>query len=117
MKKAFPPQEELAEKRDLILDPLPVTFDYYPNVDLILATNPHSYMRGSPSALTKQTGNLHVLIRPLREAFYHLIGIKLENCGEKGGVKEMFPYWDEETQTAKWTEDFVAPSDKLVSLL
>jgi hypothetical protein len=53
LKKAFPPQEELAEKRDLILDPLPVTFDYYPNVDLILATNPHSYMRGSPSALTK----------------------------------------------------------------
>ena len=82
-----------------MLDPLPKTFDYYPNADIILQHKPHSYMRGCPSALTKHTGNMHVLIRPLRQAFYALIGIQLENCHEKRGVLEMFPYWDPESQT------------------
>ena len=63
--------------RDLKLDPLPKTFDYYPNPDMIKA---RLYNRGGcPSSLTKFTGNIHILIRPLRQAYYSLLGIKLDD--------------------------------------
>ena len=109
--------ESPSEPRDLQLDPLPKTFDYYPNADIILSHKPHSYMRGCPSSLTKHTGNLHAIIRPLRQAFYALIGIQLEDCAEKRRVLEMFLYWDSETHSCKWTSDIVPPDDKLAPLL
>lgn len=114
--KAHEP-ESSSEPRDLQVDTLPKTFNYYPNADIILSYRPHSYMRGCPSALTKHTGNIHTLIRPLRQAFYTLIGIQLENCAEKRCVVENFPYWDSESHSCKWTSDIVAPDDKLVPLL
>jgi hypothetical protein len=35
----------------------------------------HTYEKGCPSALTRYTGNLQVLTRKLRQAFYYRIGV------------------------------------------
>jgi hypothetical protein len=43
--------------------------------------------------------------------------MKLEDCPDKKGIKEVFPYWDEETKKCLWTEDYVIPDPKLASLL
>lgn len=58
------------------------------------------FRRGCPSALTKYTRNLHCLIKPLRQAFYHAIRVTFD-------VKEIFVDWDPELQRAIWTEEFV----------
>ncbi len=50
--------------RDLILDPLPITYEEFPTI-LRIKKNKEFY-RGSPSPLTKIYGNLHKIIKPLR---------------------------------------------------
>jgi len=62
-----------------------MTHYYYPTIKRLKETN--EYLKGCPSALTKYTGNLHDLVRPLRQAFYHLIGIR-------GSITESFVEWD-----------------------
>jgi hypothetical protein len=51
-------------------------------------------------------------LRPLVQAFYHLIGIKSDQS-----VKEIIPYWDKETSKCLWTDEQVKPDDKLAHLL
>ena len=69
----------------------------------------NTYMRGSPSPLTRDLGNLHLIVRPLRQAIYHI--------QNQSPVKEIFPVWDEVKQCAMWDESQVNGDDKLLSLL
>jgi hypothetical protein len=73
--------------RDLMW-PLPITHPRYPCVSRLLSTK--EYMKGCPSALTKYTGNLHIICRHMRQAFYHAVGIDFP-------VLESFIDWNSET--------------------
>jgi hypothetical protein len=57
-----------------LIDPLPKTHFNYPNMSRLIDSR--KYEKGCPSSLTKYTGNLHILCRPLRQAYYTLLGIK-----------------------------------------
>lgn len=46
-----------------------------------------------------------------------MIGVKLENCKDQKGVFEQIVYWDAESSSVKWTEDYVLPDPALVPLL
>jgi hypothetical protein len=64
------------------------------------------YLRGSPSPLTRNLGNLHLMLRPLRQAVYHQFQIS---------VKETFPVWN--GTGVSWDESMVAPDPTLLELL
>ncbi|TNV78477.1 hypothetical protein FGO68_gene9480 [Halteria grandinella] len=113
---AKPPARDEWISRKQLLDPIPFTYDYYPNAEIIMSTTPISYIRGCPSNLVREVGNLHILLKPLRAAFYYMIGVQPQDC-ESGGVKESFPFWDDEKQACQWTNDFVAPDPALMGLL
>ncbi|KAL6057025.1 RNase NYN domain-containing protein [Balamuthia mandrillaris] len=68
------------------------------------------YERGSPSPLTRHFGNLHLTVRPLRQAVYHRLRIT-------GTVHEIIPEWDELKGTVRWTDDHVEPDPGLAHLL
>jgi hypothetical protein len=68
------------------------------------------YFKGCPSSLTKFTGNLHILCKPLRQAFYSLLGVDFE-------VEESFIEWDPKAQEAYWTQDRVRADSRLSFLL
>jgi hypothetical protein len=79
-----------------LLDPLPITHHTYPNISRLLKTG--EFEKGCPSSLTKFTGNLHTLCRPLRQAFYYALGVK-------GHVKESFIEWNPEKEDTYWSKD------------
>ena len=70
----------------------------------------HTYEKGCPSALTRYTGNLQVLTRKLRQAFYYRIGVNFT-------VQESFIDWDPEKQNTYWTKDEVESDYSLMLLL
>eukprot|EP00347_Sterkiella_histriomuscorum_P010085 403338736 len=88
-----------------LLDPLPNTYPYYPIVERIIVEK--EYIRGCPSALTKFTGNLHYLIKPLRQVFYTKMGINFE-------VFECYPEWDSQNERVYWVEEYVKPAGKFL---
>jgi hypothetical protein len=67
-----------------------------------------NYKRGSPSPLTRDLGNIHLAVLPLRQAVYQRLGVK-------GTVHEVMPFWSEER--VKWTDDHIAPDPELSHLL
>ncbi len=67
-----------------------------------------AYLRGSPSPLTRDLGNIHLAARTLRQAVYHRLGVK-------GTVHEVFPMWDGDK--VAWTDDHVAPDPEMSHLL
>ncbi|ELR17072.1 uncharacterized protein ACA1_057040 [Acanthamoeba castellanii str. Neff] len=67
-----------------------------------------AYLRGSPSPLTRDLGNIHLAARALRQAVYHRLGVK-------GTVHEVFPTWDGDK--VAWTDDHVAPDPEMSYLL
>jgi len=73
--------------RDLIW-PLPITHAKYPCISKLKSTR--QYMKGCPSALTRYTGNLHIICRHMRQAFYHAMGIDFV-------VHESFIDWNHES--------------------
>ena len=77
-----------------LIDPLPITYSQYPTLSRLYASR--EFSKGCPSALTKYTGNLHVLCRPLRQAFYYRLGIQFE-------VSESFIEWNPEQEEAYWS--------------
>lgn len=68
------------------------------------------YRRCSSSPLTKLLGNLHVTIRPLRQALYHHMGLTQS-------VYEELPVWNEQDQQVVWDKGLVDPSDTCAHLL
>ena len=66
------------------------------------------YQRGSPSPLTRDMGNLHLQLRPLRRAVYQIYNAT---------VKEILPLWDMNTQKVVWDESVVTPDGELSELL
>ncbi len=56
------------------------------------------YIRGSPSPLTRQLGNLHITTKTLRQAAYYRLGIK-------DPVYEEFPTWSAEKQGVLWHQE------------
>lgn len=60
------------------------------------------YVRGSPSPLTRILGNVHIIVRPLRQALYARLGIETP-------VIEEFPIWDPSTKQVVWVSDLVMP--------
>jgi len=51
-------------KPRLLMDPLPITHKIYPTISRLYSTG--EFFKGCPSALTKFTGNLHSLCKPIR---------------------------------------------------
>jgi hypothetical protein len=60
------------------------------------------YVRGSPSPLTRILGNVHIIVRPLRQALYARLGIETP-------VIEEFPIWNPSTEQVVWVSDLVMP--------
>jgi hypothetical protein len=89
-------------------EPLPRTFTHFPVVERLKSSK--EYMKGCPSALTKYVGNLHLLCRPLRQAFYHIVGVDFD-------VKESFIEWNELKQEAYWTKEKVSPDPTLAHII
>jgi hypothetical protein len=52
-----------------------------------------SYMRGVPTALVRERGNAHLLLRPVRQALYHQLGLS--------SILEEFPVWCADTGVGK----------------
>lgn len=104
----------LTKRTDMVLKPSvsmldikekPATRDCNPGVTSL----PASYLRGSPSPLTKQCGNLHLTIRPLRQAYYASLGLK-------AGVREEFPVFRDGRVIWDVSEN-VEPDEFLIELL
>lgn len=110
--ESSPDPHRAVEPRDLILEPLPPTISE--------ANYPLKYKkgitgrsrRGNPSAITRFTGNLQVLLRPLRSAMFSLI---IDDPSQP--IQEIMPDWDFETDSVKWVEESMIPDNKLAYLL
>ena len=85
-----------------------MTHYYYPTIKRLKETG--EFMKGCPSALTKYTGNLHELCRPLREAFYYRVGIK-------GTVTESFIEYHVMRKNTFWSKTYVYPDSRHLALL
>lgn len=68
------------------------------------------YVRGSPSPLTQDLGNLHITVRPLRKALYARMKLN-------GPITEVFPVWNSENDKVDWLEEKVMPDSTLDNLL
>ncbi|KAK5827716.1 hypothetical protein F5H01DRAFT_332115 [Linnemannia elongata] len=75
-------------------------------------TLPDFYLRGSPSPLTRDCGNLHITVRSLRQAYYASLGIKT-------AVREEFPTYrtSDDDEGVVWLVEDVLPSDEYHDLL
>jgi len=94
---------KLSTSRREIISPPPATFDRNPG--FIQLDHSRQYIRGSPSPLTRQFGNLHLTVRPLRQAAYHRLGVK-------ESIKEEFPIWSESEQKVVWKLEEVSSDDR-----
>jgi len=101
------PKKIMTSPRDIISPP-PKTTNEDPG--FIGVTRLKEYIRGSPSPFTRLLGNLHMMVRPLRQAVYHRLG-------EQGPIKEVFPTWDKVNNEVVWTEDLIFANDTLDYLL
>eukprot|EP00347_Sterkiella_histriomuscorum_P018214 403346355 len=86
-----------------ILKKLPTTLQQYPLLKEVFEEK--KYYRGSPTNLTKYTGNLHGLLKPLRQVFYRIMNVNFE-------VYEIYPYWDLRNDQPAWVKEFVKPADE-----
>jgi len=93
--------------RSIIIPP-PRTTDLDPS--FVLLPVELLYIRGSPSPLTRYYGNLHAVVKPLRQALYDKLALT-------SPVKEEYPIWDEVSQKVEWVSELVFPDPKLAHLL
>ncbi|KAK3815319.1 MAG: hypothetical protein J3Q66DRAFT_441455 [Benniella sp.] len=92
-----------ASKRDIIT-PAPA----YTNSDPgIVTLSKHFYCRGTPSPLTHYFTNTHIVVRPLRQAYYSHLGLE-------SSILETFPLLDGEV---RWDEALVPPDSCMKELL
>eukprot|EP00347_Sterkiella_histriomuscorum_P020929 403335913 len=89
-------------KPKYLLKKLPQTINQYPLLKEVFEDG--RYYRGSPTSLTKYTGNLHQLIKPLRQVFYRIMKVDFE-------VFELYPDWDHKNNSPFWIEEYVKPAD------
>ncbi|KAK3815321.1 MAG: hypothetical protein J3Q66DRAFT_344315 [Benniella sp.] len=92
-----------ASKRDIIT-PAPAYTNRDPG---IVSLSRHIYKRGTPSPLTHHFTNTHILVRPLRQAYYAHLGLE-------SSVLETFPLFDGQV---RWDESQVPPDDSMKDLL
>jgi hypothetical protein len=91
-----------------IISPPPATIESNPS---LVRLNEHfEYIRGIPSALVKEKGNLHNVIKPLRQALYARKKINQP-------VFEKYPDWDKDKNEVIWIEEKVNPDPALDYLL
>jgi hypothetical protein len=90
-------------KRDLI-DP-PILSDTVDLAAILCLTK--TYRRGTGSPLNKLMGNPHLIVRQLRQALYHRLGIT--------GVKEIFPTWN--GAEVEWVDELIEADATLDALL
>eukprot|EP00959_Pyramimonas_sp_CCMP1952_P150291 3145112-Pyramimonas_sp.AAC.1 len=77
---------------------------------LYVAQAPRGYQRGCTSPIDKQFGNLHVLVRPLRQVVY-------QHLGHQDTVKETIPQWCEDKDNVTWDTLEVGPDASLSHVL
>lgn len=90
-------------RRNIILPP-PQTS----SIDPGFITLPKYYLRGTASPLTHYFENLHITIRPLRQAYYYHININ-------SNVLEEFPIF--KNPKVEWDIKYVYKNDSLLNLL
>eukprot|EP01126_Amoeba_proteus_P055940 TRINITY_DN6975_c0_g1_i5.p1 TRINITY_DN6975_c0_g1~~TRINITY_DN6975_c0_g1_i5.p1 ORF type:complete len:239 (+),score=28.95 TRINITY_DN6975_c0_g1_i5:484-1200(+) len=69
-----------------------------------------SMLRGSPSCLTRDLGNLHGTFKKLRQALYFMKGITR-------AIHEKYPEWNTTTNSVIWRQEYVFSDGTYVSLL
>lgn len=94
--------------RRQILSPPPKTSIRLLDFELVRVSG--QYLRGSPSPLTRDMGNLHIKVRPLRQALYSHLHFDAP-------ITEEFPVWNEERCQVEWDVQSVAPDSTYSSLL
>ncbi|KAF9362897.1 hypothetical protein BGX34_005304, partial [Mortierella sp. NVP85] len=92
-----------ASQRDIIT-PAPAYTNRDPGM---VSLSRHIYLRGTPSPLTHYFTNTHIVVRPLRQAYYSHLGLK-------SSVLETFPLFDGQV---RWDETLVPPDDSKKGLL
>jgi len=114
----YRPSPSPSSKRILESSSLPEVSENSLDFSLLLKHKKFKYLRGSPSPLTRLLGNLHLTIRPLRQAAYHRTFLKHSKTNvEELLVQEIFPVWDEKSRRATWSIENVKPSNQLDYLL
>jgi hypothetical protein len=104
----------LTERRTVLRPPEPREFlqkepnMYKVNPVFELAIHTHVLKRGVPSSLVKMVGNVHAHLGNLRAVVYKKIGVK-------GGVREVWPEWDEKGKVVVWREVLNTPTDIFVA--
>ena len=91
--------------RSLALDPVPMTYNSIPTIERIKQSL--KFHRGTATSLTKMFENLHKRIKPLRQQFYHDIGIP-----EDSKIREIYPDWDKKAKKVVWINELVSPSNE-----
>ncbi|KAF9108679.1 hypothetical protein BGX27_008263, partial [Mortierella sp. AM989] len=95
-----------SSKREII-SPAPAYSDSDPG----FVTLPSKfYRRGTPSPLTHDFTNLHVLVQPLRQAYYAHLSLK-------SNIREEFPLFDANVNGVRWDVASVPPNDCRKQLL
>ncbi|KAJ2994377.1 hypothetical protein HDV02_001651 [Globomyces sp. JEL0801] len=102
-----PRKIERIEKRPL-LSVVPEVSNKAPRLISVFASG--VYKRGTGSPLVKELGNSHFIVRPLRLALYHRLGVQTP-------IREIFPTWNKEDQKVEWIDEEVLPDNKLDHLL
>jgi len=74
------------------------------NPFLINVNNDNKYLRGVPTDNVKERGNPHILFEEFRSAIYYNLGII-------DPIKEILPHYDKETNSVKWTQKIVMPTE------
>eukprot|EP00347_Sterkiella_histriomuscorum_P016920 403351342 len=87
--------------RDLIY-PLPITYQQFHIIPRLFKNK--QFITGISTPFMKYTGNLYLLIQPLRQVFYAFLGINFQ-------VKEVYPSWDSVKKQVNWIEELVTPAD------
>ncbi|CDW82415.1 UNKNOWN [Stylonychia lemnae] len=103
-KNEFKYLAQVAIDRDLMLDPLPLTYNTYPSLERIQKHLIH--YRGTSSPLTRRFGNPQGKIIKLKSHVYHTYGIKEP-------VNEIYPEWDTKKNKVVWIDEFNKPQDQV----
>lgn len=85
-------------KPRMLINPVPMTHKVYPTIARLFSSG--DYFKGCPSSLTRFTGNLHRLCKPIRQAFYESLMLTF-------GVQESFIDWNPELEETYWTFELV----------
>ncbi len=99
-----PKKIQRTSKREIITPPQLVT----EAPRLISVFSSKTYRRGTGGPLVKELGNVHLIVRPLRQALYHRLNVEV-------GITETFPTWVD--GQVVWDEQIVFADSKFEYLL